>query len=164
VPRVDIVVLRPEAQVPQYAHPGDGGCDLVACEEVELAPAGGRAAVGCGIAIAIPEGYAGFVLPRSGLAIRAGVTCLNAPGLVDAGYRGELRVVLVNSDPREPFVVHVGDRIAQLVIQRVEHAAFEETETLPATARGVGGFGSTGVGAGADAPGPRGVGGGVDSP
>ena len=101
--------------------------------------------MGCGIAIAIPEGHAGFVLPRSGLALRHGVTCLNAPGLVDAGYRGELRVLLVNTDPDTSFVVNVGDRVAQLVVQRVEAANFVATDELSSTARGVGGFGSTGV-------------------
>jgi dUTP pyrophosphatase len=133
------------AEIPRYAHPGDAGCDLVAAERVELAPRGGRASVGCGIAVAIPEGHAGFVLPRSGLALRHGVTCLNAPGLVDAGYRGELRVVLVNTDPDTPFVVNVGDRVAQLVVQRVVQADFVATHELSSSARGIGGFGSTGV-------------------
>lgn len=142
---VPVVALSDSAQVPHYAHQGDGGCDLVAAERVELAPRGGRASVGCGIAVAIPDGHAGFVLPRSGLALHHGVTCLNAPGLVDAGYRGELRVVLVNTDPDTPFVVDVGDRVAQLVIQRVEQASFVATHELTATTRGVGGFGSTGV-------------------
>ena len=142
---VPVVPLSADATIPTYAHDGDAECDLVANEDVVLAPRGGRASVGCGIAVAIPEGHAGFVLPRSGLAMRHGVTCLNAPGLVDAGYRGELRVVLVNLDPTEPFVVRVGDRVAQLVIQRVEHARFTRAEALDATARGDGGFGSTGV-------------------
>ena len=142
---VPVVAVSDTAQIPRYAHPGDGGCDLVAAERVELAPSGGRASVGGGIAVAIPEGHAGFVLPRSGLALHHGVTCLNAPGLVDAGYRGELRVVLVNTDPATPFVVDVGDRVAQLVIQRVEQASFVETHELTATSRGAGGFGSTGV-------------------
>jgi dUTP pyrophosphatase len=143
---VPVVALAASAQVPRYAHDGDAGCDLVASERVELAPGGGRAAVGCGIAVAIPEGYGGFVLPRSGLALQHGVTCLNAPGLVDAGYRGELRVVLVNTDPTTPFVVEPGDRVAQLVVQRVEHVAFDVRDSLEATTRGDGGFGSTGVG------------------
>jgi dUTP pyrophosphatase len=142
---VPVVAMSDEAKIPRYAHPGDGGCDLVAAERVELAPRGGRASVGCGIAVAIPEGHAGFVLPRSGLALHHGVTCLNAPGLVDAGYRGELRVVLVNTDPDTPFVVDVGDRVAQLVIQRVEQATFVEANALTTTTRGSGGFGSTGV-------------------
>ena len=142
---VPVVMVSEDATVPRYAHDGDAGCDLVANEDVLLRPGGGRASVGCGIAVAIPEGHAGFVLPRSGLALRHGVTCLNAPGLVDAGFRGELRVVLVNLDPDEPFQVRVGDRVAQLVIQRVERAAFEPVEALGATARGEGGFGSTGI-------------------
>jgi dUTP pyrophosphatase len=142
---VPVVALVEGAQAPQYAHDADAGCDLVASEHVELAPGGGRAAIGCGIAVAIPEGYAGFVLPRSGLALRHGVTCLNAPGLIDAGYRGELRVVLVNTDPLVPFVVRPGDRVAQLVVQRVEHARFVAADELSTTSRGDGGFGSTGV-------------------
>jgi len=144
---VPVVTLAEGAAVPRYAHDGDAGCDLVANEHVELAPSGGRASVSCGIAVAIPEGHAGFVLPRSGLALRHGVTCLNAPGLIDAGYRGELRVVLVNTDPSAPFVVRPGDRIAQLVIQRVEHVQFVTTDVLSTTSRGDGGFGSTGVSA-----------------
>lgn len=143
---VPVVALTDRASIPRYAHDGDAGCDLVATEDVLLAPGGGRASVGCGIAVAIPEGHAGFVLPRSGLALNHGVTCLNAPGLIDAGYRGELRVVLVNLDPVEPFAVHAGDRVAQLVIQRVEHAQFARADALEGSARGGGGFGSTGVG------------------
>ena len=142
---VPVVSLSDGTTLPAYAHDGDAGCDLVASERVELAPGGGRAAVACGIAVAIPEGHAGFVLPRSGLALNHGVTCLNAPGLIDSGYRGELRVVLVNTDPTTPFVVTPGDRVAQLVIQRVEHVTFEHASELPRTARGDGGFGSTGV-------------------
>jgi len=142
---VRVVALSDGARIPQYAHDGDAGCDLVAAERVELAPGGGRAAVACGLAVAIPEGYGGFVLPRSGLALRHGVTCLNAPGLIDAGYRGELRVVLVNTDPVAPYVVNPGDRVAQLVVLRVEHIAFQQAETLPTTTRADGGFGSTGV-------------------
>src|SRR5213079_372981 len=115
-------------------HPGDAGCDLVAREGVTLKPAGGRGIVGTGIALAIPDGYAGFVLPRSGLAARHGVTCLNTPGLVDSGYRDELRVVLLNTDPEEPYEVRRGDRIAQLVIQPVEHVSFAAVESLPASA------------------------------
>jgi dUTP pyrophosphatase len=141
---VPVQALVADARLPRYAHEGDAGCDLVAVERAELAPGGGRAAVRCGLAVAIPEGYAGFVLPRSGLALHHGVTCLNAPGLVDAGYRGELRVVLLNTDPVEPFVVEPGDRIAQLVVQRVEHVAFVAHDELQATSRGTGGFGSTG--------------------
>jgi len=141
---VPVVALAEGAQLPSYAHDADAGCDLVATELVELAPGGGRASIGCGIAVAIPDGYAGFVLPRSGLALHHGVTCLNAPGLVDAGYRGELRVVLVNTDPSHPFVVRPGDRVAQLVVQRVEHVRFVSADQLSATSRGAGGFGSTG--------------------
>jgi dUTP pyrophosphatase len=144
---VPVVALADGAQLPRYAHDADAGCDLVANEHVELAPSGGRASVGCGIAVAIPEGHAGFVLPRSGLALRHGVTCLNAPGLIDAGYRGELRVVLVNTDPHATFTVRPGDRVAQLVVQRVEHVRFVATDELSTTSRADGGFGSTGVSA-----------------
>jgi dUTP pyrophosphatase len=142
---VSVVAVAAGGQLPRYAHDADAGCDLVANEHVELAAGGGRASVGCGIAVAIPEGHAGFVLPRSGLALHHGVTCLNAPGLIDAGYRGELRVVLVNTDPTTPFVVRPGDRIAQLVVQRVEQVRFVESDTLASSTRGQGGFGSTGV-------------------
>jgi dUTP pyrophosphatase len=141
---VPVITVSEGARLPQYAHDGDAGCDLVATERVELAAGGGRAAVGCGIAIAIPDGYAGFVLPRSGLAANHGVTCLNAPGLIDAGYRGEVRVVLVNTDPTSSFLVEPGDRIAQLVIQRIEHVTFRRDDELESTSRGSGGFGSTG--------------------
>lgn len=142
---VPVVAVSEGAQVPRYAHDDDAGCDLVATERVELAPGGGRAAVGCGIAVAIPDGHAGFVLPRSGLAAKHGVTCLNAPGLIDPGYRGEVRVILVNTDAATPYVVEPGDRIAQLVVQRVEHVTFETDGVLEATPRGAGGFGSTGL-------------------
>jgi dUTP pyrophosphatase len=145
MPQVPVVRLDPELPLPAYAHPGDAGADLVAREEVTIAPGGGRAVVPTGIALAIPDGYAGFVLPRSGLAFRHGITCLNTPGLVDAGYRDELRVILVNTDPSEPYTVHRGDRIAQLVIQPVERTAFTVVDDLSESARGVGGFGSTGV-------------------
>jgi dUTP pyrophosphatase len=145
MPEVPIVRLDPDLPVPAYAHPGDAGADLVARESVTIPPAGGRAIVPTGVAVAIPEGYAGFVLPRSGLALRHGITCLNTPGLIDSGYRDELRVLLVNTDPREPYTVERGDRIAQLVIQRVEHAEFAAVDELPASARGLGGFGSTGT-------------------
>ncbi|MFT7475824.1 MAG: dUTP pyrophosphatase [Verrucomicrobiales bacterium] len=132
--------------MPAYATDGDAGADLVAAEALTLAPAGGRALVPTGAAIAIPAGYAGFVQPRSGLALRHGVTCLNSPGLIDSGYRGELKVLLVNTDPTEPFTIERGDRIAQIVIQRVEHCLFVDVEELPDSDRGEGGFGSTGVG------------------
>ena len=142
--QIPIVRLDPDLALPGYANPGDAGADLVAAETVTLAPGGGRALVPTGAAIAIPEGYAGFVQPRSGLAVRHGVTCLNTPGLIDSGYRGELKVLLVNTDPTEPFEVIRGERIAQLVVQRVEHVAFVEVEELPTSERGEGGFGSTG--------------------
>lgn len=136
--------LDPGLSVPAYARAGDAGCDLVAAADVTLAPGGGRALVGTGIAIAIPEGYAGFVQPRSGLARDHGVTCLNSPGLIDSGYRGELKVLLVNTDPTEAFEVRRGERIAQLVVQAVEHVRFVEVDELPDSERGAGGFGSTG--------------------
>jgi dUTP pyrophosphatase len=137
------VVLDDGAILPSYAHPGDAGADLSCAHDVTLAP-GGRATVATGVRLALPEGYAAFVHPRSGLAAHHGVTVLNAPGTVDAGYRGELRVTLLNTDLRTPVVLHRGDRIAQIVVQRVEHAAFVEAGELPASVRGAGGFGSTG--------------------
>lgn len=140
---VPVVRLDPDLPLPSYARAGDGGADLVAREGVTLRRGGGRALVPTGIAVAIPPGYAGFVQPRSGLAWRHGVTCLNSPGLVDAGYRDELKVVLVNTDPEADYEVHRGDRIAQLVIQRVEQADFAVADSLDATDR-QGGFGHTG--------------------
>jgi dUTP pyrophosphatase len=139
--------LDPDLAVPAYAKPGDAGADLVARQPAVLPARGGRALVPTGVAVAIPDGYAGLVLPRSGLALRHGVTCLNAPGLIDAGYRGELQVILVNHDPVEDYVVSRGDRIAQLVIVRVEEAAFAivDAEGLGQAARGSGGFGHTGT-------------------
>ncbi|MEC7829178.1 MAG: dUTP diphosphatase [Actinomycetota bacterium] len=136
--------LNSDLPLPNYAKPGDAGADLIANEEVTLAPGGGRALVGTGIAVAIPSGYAGFVQPRSGLALRHGITCLNTPGLIDSGYRDELKVLLVNTDPSEPYEVHRGDRIAQLVIQKVEEVAWEESDELDDTERGLGGFGHSG--------------------
>jgi dUTP pyrophosphatase len=136
--------LNKAAQPPVYAHGGDAGADLVATEDVVLGPSGGRALVPTGLTIAIPEGYAGLVLARSGLAIRHGVTCLNAPGLIDSGFRGEVQVVLVNTDPDERYEIRKGDRIAQLVVVPVESARFVELERLPQTERGEGGFGHTG--------------------
>jgi dUTP pyrophosphatase len=136
--------LDPELPLPAYAHPGDAGADLVAREDAHLAAGGGRALVPTGIAIAIPPGWAGFVQPRSGLALRHGVTVLNSPGLIDAGYRDELKVVLVNTDPAQDYVVHRGDRIAQLVLRPVASAAFEPVDELPESHRATGGFGSTG--------------------
>ena len=131
--------------LPKYAKPGDAGCDLLAAEQTVLEPSGGRGLISTGIAIALPEGYAAFIQPRSGLALKHGVTCLNTPGLIDSGYRGELKVLLVNTDPKVPFEVNRGERIAQLVIQKVEQAEFVATADLSETERGDGGFGSTGV-------------------
>jgi dUTP pyrophosphatase len=142
---VPILVRRvdPDLDLPAYANPGDAGADLVSTIDVSLLP-GERAIVPTGIAIALPHGYAAFVHPRSGLAARCGVTTLNSPGTIDAGYRGEIRVIVVNLDPKEPVELRRGERIAQLVVQKVEHARFVEVETLPGSARGEGGFGSTG--------------------
>ena len=141
---VPIVRLDPDLPLPSYAHPGDAGADLVAREDVLLKAGGGRALVPTGMAVAIPEGYAGFVQPRSGLALKHGVTTLNTPGLVDSGYRGELKVILVNTDPSVEYEVHRGDRIAQLVIQQVANVDFQVVDELPAATRSSGGFGSTG--------------------
>jgi dUTP pyrophosphatase len=135
--------LSAAARPPAQAHEGDAGYDLHAAEPITIAP-GARASVGTGIAVAIPEGLAGLVLPRSGLAARHGISLVNAPGLIDSGYRGELRVLLLNTDRAEPFAVEPGDRIAQLVLVEVETAAVEEVAELDETPRGVGGFGSTG--------------------
>jgi dUTP pyrophosphatase len=135
--------LRPDAVLPGRAYEGDAGLDLAACERVELGP-GERAVVSTGLAVAIPDGYAGFVQPRSGLAARHGISIVNTPGLVDSGYRGELQVILVNTDRAQPFVVEPGMRIAQLVLQRVEAARATEVAELPASERGTGGFGSSG--------------------
>lgn len=134
--------LRDDAVLPAPAYAGDAGLDLSACERVELGP-GERATVGTGLAVAIPEGYAGFVQPRSGLAARHGITIVNAPGLVDSGYRGELRVVLLNTDRTAPFVVEPGMRIAQLVVQPVTTTELREVDELPGSERGVRGFGSS---------------------
>ena len=141
---IPIVRLVDGAVFPLYAKDGDAGADLVAAEAVTLEPRGGRALISTGIAIAIPDGYAGFVQPRSGLAFKYGITCLNTPGLIDSGYRGELKVLLINTDPENSFQVTKGERIAQLVIQRVESCLFTEVETLDDSERGQGGFGSTG--------------------
>jgi dUTP diphosphatase len=134
--------VRPEAAVPTRAYNGDAGLDLAACERVELAP-GERALVPTGLAVAIPEGYAGFVQPRSGLAATHGISIVNTPGLVDSGYRGELLVNLVNTDRRQPFVVEAGMRIAQLVVLPVPDIDLVEVDELPASERGVRGFGSS---------------------
>jgi dUTP pyrophosphatase len=136
--------LDPELPVPAHARPGDAGADLVAREDAYLAPGGGRVLIPTGMAIALPPGFAGFVQPRSGLALKHGVTVLNSPGLIDSGYRDELKVVLVNTDPTEGYQVQRGDRIAQLVVQPVVTCAFEVVEQLPESSRGVGGFGHTG--------------------
>ena len=141
---VEVLRLDPELPLPGYAHAGDAGADLVARIEVLLEPNGGRAMVPTGIALALPVGFAGFVQPRSGLALRHGVTCLNTPGLIDSGYRDELAVLLVNTDPEVPYRVRRGDRIAQLVIQRVASARFVAVDSLGTSERGLGGFGSTG--------------------
>lgn len=142
---VDVLIHRldPDLPAPAYAHPGDAGADICTSVDVELSP-GGRALVPTGLAIALPAGYAAFVHPRSGLAHKYGVSIVNAPGTVDAGYRGEIKVSLINHDPVAPVVLKRGDRIAQLVIQRVEQARFHEVTSLPGSARGTGGHGSTG--------------------
>jgi len=134
--------LREDAVLPSRAYEGDAGFDLSACERVELAP-GERAAVGTGLAVAIPEGFAGFVQPRSGLAARHGLSIVNTPGLVDSGYRGEVRVLLLNTDRERPFTVEPGMRIAQLVVLPAPHVDLVEVDELPETARGVRGFGSS---------------------
>ncbi len=140
---VAIRLLDADLPLPSYAHPGDAGADLRTAVDVELAP-GERALVPTGIAIALPEGYVALVHPRSGLAARHGISIVNTPGTVDAGYRGEIKVLLVNLDPREPVRLARGDRVAQLVVQRVEHAVFVPVDDLPGSERGAGGYGSTG--------------------
>lgn len=142
---VEVLITRLDADLPlpSYAHPGDAGADLLTAVDVRLEP-GERALVPTGIAIALPEGYVALVHPRSGLAARFGVSIVNTPGTVDAGYRGEIKVLLVNLDPKEPVHLARGDRVAQLVLQRVEQARFVEVEVLPGSARGDGGYGSTG--------------------
>jgi dUTP pyrophosphatase len=151
--RVPVLITRLDRglPLPARAHPGDAGADLFAVADTELAP-GQRATVPTGVAIALPDGYAAFVHPRSGLAARYGVTIVNAPGTVDAGYRGEIRVTLLNTDSERPVRLRRGDRIAQLVVQRVEYPVFHEVERLPGSARGDGGFGSTGGHAAAAGP------------
>lgn len=142
---VSVVRLDPDLPLPDYARTGDAGADLVARTGALVKAAGGRALVPTGIRIAIPEGYAGFVLPRSGLALRNGITMANSPGLIDSGYRDELAVIVINTDPAADFEIRRGDRIAQLVIQRVEQATFVCVDDLPESSRGRGGFGHTGV-------------------
>jgi dUTP pyrophosphatase len=135
--------LDPDLPLPRYAHEGDAGMDLHAREDVTLAAGGGRALVPTGIAVAIPPGHAGFVLPRSGLALRHGIALVNSPGLIDAAYRGELKVVLINTDPAVDYTVHRGDRIAQLVVQRVDEVVWKVVDELDGSDRG-GGFGHSG--------------------
>ena len=142
--QVLITRLDPSIPLPSYAKGGDAGADIVSRIDITLQP-GERALVPTGISIALPDGYVALVHPRSGLAIKHGVTMVNAPGTVDAGYRGELQCIMINHDPKEPITFHKGDRIAQLVIQKVERAQFIEVENLPGSGRGTGGFGSTGV-------------------
>ncbi len=140
---IGIVRLHPDLPLPQYARPGDAGADLAIAEDCELAP-GERRVVGTGVAIALPDGWAGFVHPRSGLAARAGLTIVNAPGTIDAGYRGEIKVCLLNTDVCDPVRLRRGDLVAQLVIQQVARAEFVELSELPSSERGSGGYGSTG--------------------
>jgi dUTP pyrophosphatase len=142
--RIPIRRLDPELPLPTAQHAHDAGYDLHARADTRLDPGGGRAVVPTGVAVAIPPGYAGFVLPRSGLALRHGITCLNTPGLIDSLYRGELKVVLVNTDPAEPYEVKRGDRIAQLVVKHVETVEWDEVDDLDPTPRSAEGFGSTG--------------------
>lgn len=144
VVKVEILRLDPELDLPSYARAGDAGADLRARQDVTIPPAGGRALVPTGIAIAVPEGYAGFVQPRSGLALRHGVTVLNSPGLIDAGYRDELMVLLVNTDPTAAYQVHRGDRVAQLVIKAVAQAEFVPVAELSPSERALGGWGHSG--------------------
>ena len=141
--RLPVLLLDPDLPLPTYARPGDAGLDLMAREDAVVAPGGGRALVPTGLAVAIPPGHAGFVLPRSGLALRHGVTVANAPGLIDAGYRDEVKVILLNTDPEQEYRVLRGERIAQLVLQRVEEALLVEVSQLSGDDRG-GGFGHTG--------------------
>ena len=143
---IEILITRgdPSLSLPSYAKPGDAGADLCSSEDLVIAP-GERALVSTGLSIALPDGFAAFVHPRSGLAIKSGIGIVNAPGTIDSGYRGEVKVIVINHDRAEDFEIKRGDRIAQLVIQRVESAQFVEVEVLPESARGAGGFGSTGV-------------------
>jgi dUTP pyrophosphatase len=141
---IPVVALDPDLPLPAYARPDDAGLDLMARADVKVPAGGGRALVPTGIALAIPSGYAGFLQPRSGLALRHGITLLNTPGLIDAGYRDELCVLLLNTDPTEDFEVRRGERIAQLVVQRVEHVRWQPVAQLDDSVRGSGGFGHTG--------------------
>ncbi|MBC7441748.1 MAG: dUTP diphosphatase [Ramlibacter sp.] len=139
-----VEVLITASILPSYAHPGDAGADLHSSQALVLAP-GQRALVGTGVAIALPDGYAAFVVPRSGLAVKHGITIVNSPGTVDAGYRGEIKVALLNTDPTEPHSIGIGDRIAQLIVMPVSRATFIPVDRLPGSQRGEGGFGSTGL-------------------
>lgn len=141
---IDIQRLDPDLPVPKYAYHGDAGCDLYSAVDVELAP-GQRTLAPTGIAISIPEGYAGFVQPRSGLAAKHGIGIVNTPGLIDSKYRGEIKIILINTDADESFLIKRGDKIAQLVIQPVMTATFHVVDELDATVRGAGGFGSSGI-------------------
>lgn len=141
-----VEVLLHGAEAPVYAHPGDAGADLVSTEDITLAP-GQRATVPTGVSIALPAGYVALVVPRSGLAAKHGITVVNTPGTVDAGYRGEIKVILLNTDAAEPYTIATGDRIAQLLVMPVTRARFIPVDRLPGTQRGEGGFGSTGYGA-----------------
>ncbi len=145
-PVLDVPILRldPDLPLPGYARPGDAGIDLMSRIGTVIQPDGGRALVPTGVAVSLPEGCAGFVLPRSGLALKHGVTCLNTPGLIDSGYRGELKVILVNTDPLQPFALERGERIAQLVVMAVEQVRLVEVDSLEPSTRGDQGFGSTG--------------------
>lgn len=142
--RLTIKRLDPELPLPSYAHPGDAGLDLRSTEDRTLAPLE-RALIGTGIAVAIPDGFAGFVLPRSGLALKRGLSLVNTPGLIDSHYRGEIKLIAINLDPSASLTIARGEKVAQLVLQRVEHAELMEVDDLDATQRGTGGFGSTGV-------------------
>jgi len=146
--RIKLTMLDPQLPMPTFARPGDAGADLAISADLTLAPAQ-RAVVGTGVAISLPEGYAAFIHPRSGLAARHGLTLVNAPGTIDAGYRGEIKLTLLNTDRAEPIVLHRGDRVAQLVVQRVESVQFDLVDELPDSDRGVQGFGSSGGWAGA---------------
>lgn len=141
----NVDVLISASVVPEYAHPGDAGADLTSTESLSLAP-GARATIGTGVSIALPDGYVAFVVPRSGLAARHGITIVNSPGTVDAGYRGEIRITMLNTDSENAFEITAGDRIAQLIVMPVSRARFIPVASLPGTQRGSGGFGSTGVG------------------
>ena len=142
---ISVVRLDPDLPLPSYAHPGDAGADLHSTVDITIGP-GERAIVPTGLAIALPDGHVALVHPRSGLAARHGLSIVNTPGTVDAGYRGEIKVLLINHDPAQPVTLRRGDRIAQLVVQRFERARFVEVEVLPDSPRGAGGYGSTGTG------------------